>query len=201
MSNATFFKLAFGIVVITILITRTNKVEGEVFLENTFVEKLSSAEYVFSEYDIRKYATAKNHESTIEQILKTMPIMEGADEIDRYIQKKGKGSKVTGKMVLSAAKEYDVDHHMMLAIMQLDSHFGTRGKGARSTNPGNVGNHGVKKYYRSLKVEHHKDRRVEHYKNEKTTYFHTWDHGVRAVAKWLSKKKKERKRADATRQP
>ena len=140
--------------------------EGEVVSENT--KEVLYAEYVFNDYSITKYATAGNHESTIKKILRKMPVMSEAGEIDRYIQRIGKGSNVTGKMVLDAAEEYGVDHHMMLAIMQLDSHFGTRGKGARNKNPGNVGTYGTQEWV-----------------------YDTWEDGVRAVAWWLSTKKKK----------
>jgi len=188
-----FVVVAFLAALTIFLAFTPNKVEGEVVLEYKSTEKLSTAGYVFIEYDIKKYATAKNHESTIKQILKTMPIMESADEIDRYIQKKGKGSKVTGKMVLSAAKEYGVDHHMMLAIMRLDSQFGTTGLGAISFNPGNVGTWGKlegARYRKPLRVKHHESWRVEYYADGQITHYHSWKHGVRGVARWLSKNKR-----------
>lgn len=121
----------------------------------------------FAEYDITKYAAAPHHEATIYAILEKMPVMKTEQDIDRYIQKKAMGSPVTGKMVIDAAKEYGVDVHMMLALMQLDSHFGTTGLGAKTKNPGNVATYG-----------------------KKVHSYTSWGDGVRGVARWLSKKKK-----------
>jgi len=121
----------------------------------------------YSRYDIRRYAEASNHEQTIRKILASMPEMRTSADIDRYIRKRAPRSPVTGKMVAINANRYKVSVYMMLALMQLDSQFGTTGKGARSKNPGNIGTYG---------------RKVRHY--------HSWDDGVRAVAKWLAKHKR-----------
>jgi soluble lytic murein transglycosylase-like protein len=40
-------------------------------------------------------------------------------------------------MILRTAKRYDIDPSLIMAIAQVDSHFGVTGKGARTKNPGN----------------------------------------------------------------
>ena len=164
--NERFALIFLAVAIVTaLMVLSQDKIEGKVVLKNT--KEFLHAEYVFEEYDITKYAPEGHHEPTIKKILRKMPIMNKADEINQYIQKKARGSKITGKMVLGAATKYGVDHHMMLALMQLDSHFGTRGKGARNKNPGNVGTYGTQEWV-----------------------YNTWEDGVHAVAWWLSTKKK-----------
>jgi len=114
------------------------------------------------EYDISSYATDPLHEEKIKAILAEMGKMKKAEEIDAYIQSANPGSPVTGLMVADAAFEYEIDTRLMMAIMELDSGFGTLGVGARTFNPGNVGNTGEK---------------------EKT--YSSWKDGVLAVAEWL----------------
>jgi hypothetical protein len=65
-------------------------------------------------------------------------------------------------MVLVAVNQYSVDMVVVLAIMQNDSLFGTTGVGARTFNPGNIGNTGTAEYS-----------------------YPAWADGVTAVAGWL----------------
>ena len=85
-------------------------------------------------------------------------------DINNYIQGLNPGSPVTGDMVIAAAAQYNVDIPLLVAIMQNDSGFGMLGVGARTNNPGNVGNTG----------------------SEERSY-PTWAEGVAAVAEWLSR--------------
>lgn len=120
------------------------------------------------EYKYERYATAPNHEKRIQEILLAMGFMSHSAEIDAYIQGVAPGSPVKGYMVKQSADKYRVDARLMLALMHADSHFGLYGKGARTKNPGNVGNDD------SGKLAHKK----------------SWDEGVEAVAKWLDKNRK-----------
>ena len=123
-----------------------------------------SASAVINGYDISAYATDAQYEGKITAILNKMPTSFGsAAEIDTYIQGIAPGSPVTGLMVTRAAGQYNIDIMLLMAIMELDSQFGTQGVGARTNNPGNVGNTGTA---------------------ERT--FASWDEGVAAVAAWLS---------------
>jgi len=91
-------------------------------------------------YDIGTYATDPNHEASVQRILDSMGQMTSVGQIDNYIQSVASGSPVTGQMILSASEQFGVSSETMMAIMQQDSNFGTLGAGARSFNPGNVGN-------------------------------------------------------------
>lgn len=118
---------------------------------------------VINGYDISAYATDPQYETKIRTILAQQPQFASASVIDTYIQGLYPGSPVTGAMVMQALALYPVDVQLMMAIMELDSRFGTQGVGARTNNPGNIGNTGTDTY----------------------TY-PSWDSGVSAVAEWLN---------------
>jgi hypothetical protein len=123
-----------------------------------------SAGAMINGYDISAYATDPLYEQKIQGIMTTMPTINSAEDVDVYIQSVNPGSPVTGNMVIMAVGEYGVDIYLLLAIMQNDSSFGTLGVGARTYNPGNVGNTGS---------------------SEKS--YLSWDEGVKAVADWLNR--------------
>ena len=116
-------------------------------------------------YDITSYATDPLHEKKIVDILNLMGKMNTVEDINLYINSKAANSPVTGEMILNAAKEYAVDVRLMMAIMELDSSFGTLGIAVNTLNPGNVGNDD--------------DGNIRNYK--------TWQEGVSAVAEWLNR--------------
>lgn len=114
-------------------------------------------------YDISSYATDPLHEEKIADILNYIGNMNSPTEIDAYINTEAIASPVTGAMIYNSAQKYNVDVRLMMAIMELDSRFGTAGVAVNTLNPGNVGNNDV---------------------GETHTYS-SWDEGVEAVAKWL----------------
>jgi hypothetical protein len=118
---------------------------------------------VLLKYNIVPYATDPYHETKIQTILENMGSMETPDQIDVYLRKSTPDSPVTGFMIYNSASKYNVDVRLMMAIMELDSRYGTQGLGARTFNPGNVGNNGF----------------------EERAYG-SWDVGVDAVANWLN---------------
>jgi hypothetical protein len=122
-----------------------------------------SAGAVVNGYDISAYATDPLYESKIQSILASMPILSTTTDADTYIQSVAPGSPITGAMIRAATTLYPVDNQLLLAIMQNDSSFGTLGVGARTNNPGNVGNTGTAEQP-----------------------FASWGDGVTAVAQWLS---------------
>lgn len=119
------------------------------------------------EYDITPYATDPMHELKIQNILEKMGLMDSPDKVDFYIKKTSPDSPLDGLMVWNASTQYLVDVRLMLALMELDSRFGTLGLATSTFNPGNVGNDGV---------------------NTKT--YHSWNDGVLAVASWLNTHRK-----------
>jgi hypothetical protein len=127
----------------------------------------AAPKHVVLGYDIRSYATDPKHEAKVAAIVARMPGMDTAAQAEKYIRSRFKASPVTGEMAYAAAKKHGVPLKLVVAIMEQDSSMGTAGKGARTKNPGNVGND---------------DR-------GRLVAYRTWSSGVEAVAKWLSKHK------------
>ncbi|MEI8248890.1 MAG: hypothetical protein WCG07_00130 [Candidatus Taylorbacteria bacterium] len=123
-----------------------------------------SANAVINGYNISAYATDVLYEQKILNILSSMPTFVNTGDIDTYIQSVAPGSPLTGNMVYAAAQNYNIDLYLLLAIMRNDSNFGTLGVGAKTFNPGNVGNTGTS-----------------------TQTFGSWAEGVAAVAEWLNR--------------
>ncbi len=123
-----------------------------------------SASAVINGYDLSAYATDPSYEVKIRTILDGMPVFAFAGDLDTYIQGIAEGSLVTGDMVYAACNQYETDIPLLTAIIQNDSCFGTTGVGARTCNPGNIGNTG-----------------------SATRSFPSWAEGVTAVAEWLSR--------------
>src|SRR3989338_7736054 len=135
-------------------------------LETTLTEVMTDGSIaVLGEYDITSYATDPEHEEKIMNILSNMGVMETKEKIDDYIKGKALSSPVTGEMFMSAALAYIVDARLMMAIMQLDSRFGTVGVAVSTLNPGNVGNDD----------------------GGNTRTYESWQEGVTAIAEWLNR--------------
>jgi hypothetical protein len=125
-----------------------------------------SAGAIINGYNVSAYATDALYEQKIQTIVSTLPVFVEAFDVDVYIQDRAPGSGVTGDMVFAATNQYSIDLPLLVAIMQNDSQFGTKGVGATTFNPGNVGNTG-----------------------SATHSFASWEEGVMAVAEWLSRHK------------
>lgn len=123
-----------------------------------------SASAIIRGYDVSAYATDALYEEKIQRILTAMPDFQDVVALDVYIQDKAPGSPVMGDMIYAAADQFSIDRSLLVAIMQNDSQFGTKGIGAATYNPGNVGNTG-----------------------SATRSFASWGEGVAAVAEWLSR--------------
>lgn len=119
-------------------------------------------------YDITSYATDPLHEQKIQDILSNMGEMSSAEVIDAYISGKATASPVTGAMIVAAAEENSIDIRLAMALMELDSRFGTAGVAVDTLNPGNVGNTGTA-----------------------TRTYDSWQDGVNAVASWLNRHRLE----------
>jgi len=134
--------------------------------ETTLAEVITDGSIaVLGEYDITPYATDPEHEEKIMNILSKMAVMDTVEKIDDYISGKYLSSPVTGEMIMSAALAYIVDARLIMAIMELDSRFGTVGVAVSTLNPGNVGNDD----------------------DGNTRTYESWQEGVTAVAEWLSR--------------
>lgn len=114
-------------------------------------------------YNIKPYATAPTHERDVADIYFSMPEIKTAKDITDYIDRKSNGSPITGKMIVKVADKYDVDPKMIMAIIQKDSSFGTKGKAVRTKNAGNWGNDD----------------------SGNLVFMDSWEQGIEHVAKWL----------------
>jgi len=123
---------------------------------------------VVSNVDISSYATDPQHETKIASIVNKIP-QNGTFDYDVYIKSVAPKSPITGDMITTASSTYGVDPRLVLAIIQNDSSFGTKGHGAKNNNPGNIAQ------FDNLKGT------VKGYK--------TLQDGILAVAKWLSNHK------------
>lgn len=141
-----------------------NGIEASFGLNNQKVIFNGDATGVLLGYDISSYATDPLHEEKIADILNYIGNMSTPEEIDVYINNEAIASPVTGAMIYNYALKYNVDARLMMAIMELDSRFGTAGVAVNTLNPGNIGNNDA---------------------GETRTYS-SWDEGVEAVAKWLN---------------
>lgn len=117
-----------------------------------------------------RYATAEGHVQKVQKIYQEIPELKTDVDISKYIDSKFPNSPVTGLMVARHAKKFNIDPKVLLAVMQQDSGIGTAGLGAKSRNPGNVGNDD----------------------SGKVVTYPTWDAGVEAAARELSKRKVKR---------
>lgn len=125
-----------------------------------------TANPVIAGVDTGSYATDPNHAKAIRNIISLMQPMGGAQDYDSYIHKLAPKSPITGQMIANAAT-YDqlspAEVSLLIASMQQDSMFGTKGMARKTLNPGNVGNTG-----------------------SKSRTYKTWEDGVRAVANFIA---------------
>ncbi len=144
-----------------------NGIEASFGITNSNSVSGSGSTAPMEEYDISSYAADPLHEQKIFSILSNMGEMNSLELIDAYISAKAIGSPLTGQMILSAADLYSVDIRLLMAIMELDSRFGTAGVAVDTFNPGNVGNTGTA-----------------------TKTYESWQSGVEAVSEWLNRHRK-----------
>ena len=115
-------------------------------------------------YDISSYATDPNYEKAVANILQGIGKFNSLDDVQSYINQVAPNSPITPQMISNTSAKYGVPWEMLAAMMQQDSNLGTAGKGAKTFNPGNVGNDDV--------------GNIRNYGN--------WQSGVDAVGNWLS---------------
>ena len=115
-------------------------------------------------YDISSYATDPNHETSVANILSSIGDLKTTDDIINYIKKVAPNSPITAEMIQNTSQKYGVSWEMLIAMMQQDSSLGTAGKGARTHNPGNVGNND----------------------SGNLVDYGNWQSGVDAVGNWLN---------------
>lgn len=115
------------------------------------------------------YATDPNYASevgTLYKALATATPTPTPDSISAYIKAHAGSSPVSGVMITNAAAQYKIDPNLLTAVLAQESDFGTAGAGAKTFNPGNVGN----------------------LDNGATKTFGSWQQGVNAAASELAKR-------------
>lgn len=85
-------------------------------------------------------STNYNYAQEVGQIAAKMPAFTNAASIQQYIAQTNPQSPVTGAMIASSANKYGVNPAVLTAVLQQESSLGTAGAGAKTFNPGNVGN-------------------------------------------------------------
>lgn len=120
---------------------------------------------IVSGFNIGRYATDPNHERAVASIVQGIGKFENLSDVQDYISKKYPNSPITTRMISNTSQKFGVPWEMLVAMMEQDSSLGTAGKGARTFNPGNVGNDDA--------------GNIRNYGN--------WQAGVDAVGQWLSK--------------
>lgn len=111
-------------------------------------------------YDMSSYATDPLHEQKITNIYNSL----GSGDSQTLISNLAPNAPVTGAMIDAAAAQYGVDPKLLIALFQEESGLGTQGAGAKTMNPGNVGNTD----------------------NGSTKTMASWQDGVNAAAQWLA---------------
>lgn len=122
---------------------------------------------IINGYNIGAYATNPQHEQNVLRIYNTLRDVDfsTAAAVNAQLKKMVASTPLTGQMVVNSANKFKVDAKLMVAMMMEDSALGTQGKGARTHNPGNVGNDDT----------------------GQLVDYGTWEKGVDAVANWLNR--------------
>jgi hypothetical protein len=120
-------------------------------------------------FDIRKYATDSQHETKIASMtafIYSKIMIPTPHAIDVFIRQRAPQTPLTGQMFIDAKNKYAIGEmglFVLMALIQNDTMYGTKGIGAKLHNPGNIGNDD----------------------EGNTREYGTWENGVDAVAKWL----------------
>lgn len=116
-------------------------------------------------YDLSTYATDPAHADKIRVVMQSIGQISNANEAQNAISTIP-NSPITGNMIMTAAQANGVDPTLLTALLKVESQFGTQGAGAKTFNPGNVGNTD--------------DGSTRNFKN--------WNAGVDAAAQQLAKR-------------
>lgn len=87
-------------------------------------------------------------------------------EIDNYISKRFPTSKLTGSALVDICTKHDFDIAFCMAQAQIESGFGTAGKGKKTNNPWNVGAYDSRSVQDMIRAGHgytHPDQSIEPY--------------------------------------
>lgn len=117
------------------------------------------------------YATDPQQPQKVANIANTLTnsigLISNSTQAQQAINLYAPNSPITGEMIMNSANKYGVDPTTLLALMTNDSRLGTAGVGAKTFNPGNVGNTD----------------------NGSTKTFSSWQAGIDAAAQNLAQRK------------
>jgi hypothetical protein len=128
--------------------------------------------FILAGYNIRRYATDANHENLVKDRYNNLlrQDLSTPEKVKSYMDRSAqifKGgnirSPLTGDMVVNAARNIDI--RVLMAIMEVDSHYGVDGVAVDTCNPGNYGNTDS---------------------GQRRSFCPNWAAGVEAVANWLN---------------
>jgi hypothetical protein len=91
-------------------------------------------------YDFSTYATDPDYTKKLTSVKSRIPDVNTPEQIDSYIKSVAPDSPISGKDIAAASKATGVDSKTLLSVFTLESQLGTKGAGAKTNNPGNVGN-------------------------------------------------------------
>lgn len=118
-------------------------------------------------YDLSTYATDPSYASKIAATSTAIGTVTSVAQADKIISSIAPNSPITGQMIANAASQYNVDPNTLMSVLGVESKFGTLGVGAKTNNPGNVGNTD----------------------SGATQKFSSWQEGVNAAAQQLANRK------------
>lgn len=91
-------------------------------------------------FDFSTYATDPNWGNAVNNKLSQIGKFNSLDDVSAYIKKRAPNSPVTAQMVAATSQKYGLPWELIVALADHESGLGTLGAGARTFNPGNVGN-------------------------------------------------------------
>ncbi len=102
-------------------------------------------EFGGKKYNFTSYATDKKWGVNVTSILTSLPSFTSDQEVNQYIQLHAPGSQLKAEDISEVANEYEISPELLLSIAGQETHYmdpnqKRGGVGARSNNPGNVGN-------------------------------------------------------------
>jgi len=126
-------------------------------------------EWIVNGFDITDYAPPPHGQIVVRiaEYIERHLLDPCAANITKYIQFRAPDSPLTGEMFLASCENHNLRSeglNLLMALIQQDSMYGTKGEGADLHNPGNVG-----------------DDDAGH-----TRDYGTWQNGVDAVAEWMN---------------
>lgn len=116
-------------------LTGSNQTNG-----SKIISDLSGRKYDFSNYATDTQWATNSQGGGVQDIINKMPNLQSLGDVQAYINKIAPGSPITAQMISNASQQYGVGWEPLLAIMQHESNLGMAGLGAKTMNPGNVGN-------------------------------------------------------------